>query len=40
MEEVKDGGNRFGYYIACCDSIKQLEKIKFEVNKNVKIEFE
>lgn len=40
VHKVKDGGNRFGYYIACCDSMEELKKIKFEVNEKVKIEFE
>lgn len=40
VEIVKDGGNRFGYYIACCDSYDELKKIQCEVKNNVSIEFE
>lgn len=40
VTQVKDGGNRFGYYIACCDSLKELEQIKREVAKKVEIKFE
>lgn len=40
VEAVKDGGNRFGYYIACCDSLEELKKTQCEVKNNVSIEFE
>lgn len=40
VDAVKDGGNRFGYYIACCDSIEELNEIKEEVKRRVKIKFE
>ena len=39
VDKVKDGGNRFGYYIACCDSMDELNKVKDEVKKRVKIKF-
>ena len=40
VQVVKDGGNRFGYYIACCDSLDELEQIKYEIKNKVSIEFE
>ena len=40
VEAVKDGGNRFGYYIACCNSLEELERIQNEVKNKVSIEFE
>lgn len=35
--KAKDGGTRLGYYIACCDSIQELKRIKEAVDSNVHI---
>lgn len=35
--KAKDGGTRLGYYIACCDSSQELNRIKDVVDKNVQI---
>lgn len=40
VKKVEDGGNRFGYYIACCNSLEEIERIKNNVKKEVSIEFE
>ncbi|MBQ2901196.1 MAG: ATP-grasp domain-containing protein [Agathobacter sp.] len=40
VRKVEDGGNRFGYYIACCDSLEELEQLKVKVTDTVKIVIE
>lgn len=40
VDAVKDGGNRFGYYIACCSSLEELETVQRDVKNKVSIEFE
>jgi hypothetical protein len=40
VKAVEDGGNRFGYYIACCDSLESLNALRNEIAKNVIIVIE
>ena len=40
IQRPTDGGNRIGFYIACCDSRFELEKLQNEIDSKFVIEYE